>query len=104
MAEPLTQKCKYAVELHFRSWCYNHNIEYPITNRMMKKLYDLDKNNFYEDFCKLLRDNKIDYPFNDVNALLAMGTDDDDVPLAICAKARNVSIDQILEYLGLNNE
>lgn len=104
MAEPLTQKCKYAVELHFRSWCYNHNIEYPITNRMMKKLYDLDKNNFYEDFCKLLRDNKIDYPFNDVNALLAMGTDDDDVPLAICAKARNVSIDQILEYLGLNDE
>ena len=102
MAEPLVQKCRYALELHFRSWCYQHNIEYPITKRQLKKLYDMDKDDFYNEFCALLRENKIDYPLDDVHALLEMGEDTDDVPLEICAKARNVSINQILDLLGLN--
>lgn len=102
MAEPLVQKCKCALELHFRTWCYQHNVEYPITKRRLKRLYNLDKDSFYREFCKALKEDKIDYPLDNIQTLLKMGTDTNDVPLEICAKARNVSVNQILDLLGLN--
>ncbi|MBO5435379.1 DEAD/DEAH box helicase family protein [bacterium] len=102
LAEPLTQRCKFALELHFRTWCHNHNVPYPITDAELEKLHGLSKQDFYNEFCKVLRKNKVPYPLKDIKALLNMGSDGtDDVPLAICAKARNVSISQILDMLGV---
>lgn len=102
MAEPLTQRCRYALELHFRSWCYQHNIKYPITNEELKRMYGLSKNNFYKEFIQLIKTNNINYPLQDAQALLAIGENgDESVPLKICAKARNVSVNQILECLGI---
>lgn len=101
MAEPMTQRCKYAFELHFRSWCFNHKIEYPISNEKLKKIHDLDKRDFYNEFLNLIKSNNIAYPLQDAESLLAIGSNDEDVPLKICAKARNVSVSQILDMLGL---
>ena len=101
MAEPLTQRCKYAFELHFRSWCYKHGIDYPISDERLKRLYSLDKNAFNRAFINLVKKNKLSYPLQDADKLLAMGTNDDEIPLKICAKARNVSVSQILDMLGL---
>lgn len=103
LAEPLTQRCKYALELHFKSWCYQHGVKtYPITAQQLKSLYGLQKQDFYKEFCHLIKINHIDYPLNDIKRLLQMGTDDDDIPLEVCAKARNVSISQILDMLGID--
>jgi hypothetical protein len=103
LAEPLTQRCKYALELHFKSWCYQHGVKtYPITAQQLKSLYGLQKQDFYKEFCRLIKLNHIDYPLNDIKRLLHMGTDDDDIPLEVCAKARNVSISQILDMLGID--
>lgn len=102
LAEPMSHRCKYALELHFRTWCFNHGIDYPITNENLKKLYKLDKKDFYKEFCNIVQNNKLDYPLQDAHKLLEIGKNDNtDVPLTICAKARNVSISQILDMLGV---
>lgn len=102
LAEPMSHRCKYALELHFRTWCFNHNIDYPISDENLKKLYHLDKFEFYNEFCKIIKAKKLDYPLHDAESLLQIGQDGDtDVPLSICAKARNVSIAQILDMLGV---
>jgi superfamily II DNA or RNA helicase len=102
VAEPMTQRCKFALEMHFRSWCLKHKIKYPISDSDLEKLYGRSKNEFYAEFCDILRDNKIAYPLQDAKELLAIGENDStDVPLRICAKARNVSIKQILDVFGL---
>lgn len=101
LAEPLTQRCKYALEIHFRSWCLNHHVPYPISDADLVNLYKLDKNDFYKEFCKIIQLNKIDYPLQDAKQLMQLGTTKNsiDVPLAICAKARHISIEQILDLL-----
>lgn len=101
MAEPLTQRCKRAFELHFRTWCYHHGVKYPVTNEELKTIYSLDKKDFYEEFLGMIKTNKLAYPLDDAEALLTIGEHDDDVPLRICAKARNVSVAQVLDMLGL---
>lgn len=102
VAEPMTQRCKYALELHFKSWCYQHGVKYPITKKSLKRLYSLDKADFYKEFCQILRKNEIKYPLDDIHALLAMGANDDEIPLNICAKARSVSVAQILDMMGVS--
>lgn len=103
LAEPLTQRCKYALEIHFRSWCMNHNVPYPISDKELKELYSLDKNDFYKEFCNVIQKNQISYPLQDANMLMQIGKDQGtiDVPLDICAKARNVSIEQVLNLLEI---
>lgn len=102
LAEPMSHRCKYALELHFRTWCYNHGIDYPISDENLKKLYQLDKSDFYKEFCSIIKANKLNYPLHDADALLQFGQNGDtEVPLSICAKARNVSIAQILDMLGV---
>lgn len=102
LAEPITQRCKYALELHFRTWCHNHNIEYPITDEDLRKIHSLSKNDFYNAFCDVIQKNAISYPLKDINALISIGENEStDVPLRICAKARNVSVNQILDLLNI---
>ena len=103
VAESLTQRCRYAVELHFRSWCNNHGIPYPISDSDMQRLYNVSKEDFYDYLCKVIAANNLAYPLQDAEALLNIGpnTDPTDVPLKICAARRNVSISQILDELGL---
>ncbi len=102
VAEPMTQRCKFALELHFRTWCQIHNIEYPISDANLQKLYGLTKEDFYKEFSNIIKTNKIAYPLQDAKALLAIGENDSvDVPLRICAKARNVSIAQILDVFNI---
>lgn len=103
VAEPMTQRCKFALELHFRTWCQIHNIEYPISDSNLQKLYGLTKEDFYKEFGEIIRKNNIAYPLQDAKSLLSIGEEDStDVPLRICAKARNVSIAQILDVFGLS--
>lgn len=103
VAESLSHRCRYAVELHFRSWCNNHGIPYPISDNEMQRLYHVSKEDFYDYLCKVIAANNIAYPLQDAAALLNIGpnTDPTDVPLTICAASRNVSISQILDELGL---
>jgi len=104
VAEPLTQRCKYALELHFRSWCYANNIPYPISDSELTAMYNKTKNEFYKDFLRIIRINKIPYNLQDAQALLQIGNGDGQVPLSICASARNVSIEQILREFNIPNE
>lgn len=104
-AEPMKYRCRSALELHFRTWCEERNIEYPVTEKDRKRLYSLSKTEFYEEFCKIIDDNAIDYPLQDAQKLLSIGNDNSSIetPLKICAKARDVSVDQILDVLGISN-
>ena len=105
MAEPLTQRCKYALQLHFRSWCLAHNIPYPISDEELAEIYDRDISEFYDEFKKIVKMNKIEYPLGDAKKLLAIGSDPNsiDVPLSICCDARGVSIDQMTELIFGND-
>lgn len=103
VAEPMTQRCKYALELHFRSWCTAHHVPYPISDDDLTKLYSLSKEDFYRDFCQIIQNHNIAYPLQDAEQLINIGPQNGsmDVPLRICAQARNVSIRQILDVFGI---
>lgn len=105
VAEPMAQRCKYALEFHFRSWCENNHVPYPISDSDLQTLYGLSKTDFYDEFNKIIKSNNIAYPLQDAAALMTMGEDEDDtnnIPLSICAKYKNVSIRQILDTFGIN--
>ena len=99
MAEPLAHRCKYAIQLHFHSWCRNHGVEYPIGSKQLSELYGLDIADFHEELMKIIRKGKIDYPLHDADRLLAIGEDGKDPPLAICCQATNVSLDVLMDML-----
>lgn len=100
LAEPMAHRCKYALEIHFRSWCFAKGIPYPISNDELKKLYKLDKNDFYKEFCNIVKANKIDYPIYDADKLINP-EDKSEIPMWVCAKAKNVTIENILDMLGV---
>jgi hypothetical protein len=103
MAEPMSHRCKYALQLHFRSWCLNHNVPYPISDKELSELYGLDINDFYDEFCKILKKNRINYPLQDARALLRIGEGDStDAPLSICAEASGISINLITDMIFNN--
>lgn len=99
MAEPLAHRCKYAIQLHFCSWCRNHGVEYPISPEKLSELYGLEISDFYAELKKIIRAGKIQYPLQDAEKLLRIGEDGSDPPLAICCQATGVSVDQLIEML-----
>lgn len=102
VAEPMSQRCRIAVNIHFRKWCEAMNVPYPITKEELDRLGTVSSKDFNRYFRHLLAVNHIDYPLQDVAELLAFGEDDSDrIPLRICAKAKNVSVRAILELLEL---
>lgn len=105
VAETMSQRCKYALEFHFRSWCENNHVPYPISDNDLQRLYGLSKTDFYDEFNKIIKSNNIAYPLQDAAALMTMGENEDDtnnIPLSICAKYKNVSIRQILDTFGID--
>lgn len=99
MAEPLAHRCKYAVQLHFCSWCRNHGVEYPISAEKLSELYGLDITDFYSELKKIIKAGKIMYPLQDAEKLLRIGADGSDPPLAVCCQATGVTIEQLMELL-----
>lgn len=102
LAEPMAHRCKYALEIQFRSWCKVHGIEYPISDENLKKLYHLDKKEFYNEYAKIIESNGIDYPIYDVDTLFNPN-DKSIVPMAVCAQATNATIEAILDMLGVDD-
>lgn len=100
MAEPLSHRCKYALQIHFKSWCDRRGIEYPISQKALSEIYGLDIKDFYEEFKKILKAGKIDYPLYDVDKLLAMGKNGDkDPPLELCCRVTGTSIETLLDLI-----
>ena len=100
MAEPLSHRCKYALQLHFRSWCLNNGVPYPISDKELEEIYGLDVQDFYEEFKKIVKKNKIQYPLHDADALMKIGKGDStDVPLSICCETTGISIQQMTDLI-----
>ena len=100
-AEPMVQRCKSAFELHFRTYCYNNHFKYPLSDKELKEAYGKDIDEFKQIFANSIRKHKIDYPLQDAKALMNLKSTKDNinVPLAICAKARNISVEMVLDLL-----
>lgn len=99
MAEPLAHRCKYAIQMHFRTWCEYHNVEYPIQPAKLSEIYNLDIADFHKELLKIIRDGRINYPLHDAQKLLEIGKEGEDPPLAICCQATNVSLDALMDLL-----
>lgn len=100
MAEPLSHRCKYALQIHFKSWCDRRGVEYPITQKALSEIYGLDIKDFYEEFKRILKNGKIDYPLYDVDKLLAMGKNgNQDPPLELCCRVTGTSIETLLDLI-----
>lgn len=101
--ELLSQKCHWVLETHFRTWCYNNGIMYPISKEELKLFYGKDKKEFYDWFVNLLKKKKLDYPFYDVEKLLYIGTTKEDLntSLKVCCAIKNISVSEVLDILGV---
>lgn len=102
VAEPMSQRCRMAIHIHFRKWCEAMNVPYPITKEELDRMNNISSDDFVEHFKTLLASKHLDYPLQDAEQLLAFGEDDTDrIPLRICAKIKNVSVRAILDLLEL---
>lgn len=100
MAEPLAHRCKYALQLHFRSWCLNNGVPYPISDKELEEIYGLDPHDFYEEFKKIVENNKINYPLHDADKLMKVGKDGStDTPLAICCERSGISVKEMTDLI-----
>lgn len=104
VAEPMHQRCKMALELHFRKWCIANGLPYPITNDEMQRISELTKEDFLKEFEQNINNISPDYPLHDVEKLLSLAEADGVPPLRLFAKLKNVSIPQILNVLGVDNK
>ena len=102
VAEPMTQRCEEAFEAHFRRWCKNNSIPYPISDSELKKVYNLSKDDFVSYFKDTIKKHGIDYPMYDAKKLLEIGTKrPDGLPMDIFARWKDVSVSSILDLLGV---
>ncbi len=102
VAEPMQMRCKEAFEAHFKRWCIMNNVPYPITNKQLKEVYQLDKKDFVEYFENLIKTNQIDYPLRDAEKLIEIGKKrKDGLPIEIFARWKNISVTSILELLDV---
>ena len=102
VAEPMAQRCKEAFEAHFRRWCIQNEVEYPITDKQLRELYDMDKVDFIKYFQRVIKKNHLNYPMGDAKKLLSIGKDSKDgIPMEIFAKWKNVSVSAILDMLSV---
>ena len=102
VAEPMQMRCKEAFEAHFKRWCKMNKVEYPISNKKLKEIYNLEKEDFVKYFEKKIKENKLNYPMRDAEKLLEIGRKrKDGLPMDVFAKWKNISVNQILDLLGV---
>lgn len=100
MAEPMSHRCKYALQLHFQSWCRVNGVPYPISKRELTDMYGLEMTDFYDEFAKIIKKNKIKYPLQDAEALMAIGKDDPiEVPMSVCCEVTGISVQQMTDLI-----
>lgn len=100
VAEPMSQRCRIAINIHFKKWCEYNGIPYPISDKEFRKLEAMGKDDFLKYYKKMIESNKLDYPLQDAKKLVSYGDDDDrKIPLIACATVKNVSIRAILDML-----
>ena len=94
VAETMLQRCKIAFASHFRYWCDEHNIPFPITLKELKEVYGYDKTQFNEYFSNLVKNKKFNYPLGDAELLKQNGMD-------AIAQIWNLTTEKILYVLGV---
>lgn len=99
MVEPLAHRCKFAIQMHFYSWCAARGIDYPITDKRLTELYGLDIADFHKELLKIIRDGKINYPLHDAEKLLETDSNGTDPPLTLCCQATNVDVKTLMDML-----
>lgn len=106
VAEPASQRARLALIIHFQAWCDANNIPYSGIEDMVKLLKaesqkPTAQQTFINSFINLLKSKNLSYPLHDLQLLTSYGTSANasQIPLAVCAKAKNVSVRTILEMI-----
>lgn len=97
VAEPISHLCREAVNLHFKRWCRDRGVKYPVTTKELKEMYGIPENEWREDFKKILESSGLDYPWQDAEKIMTCAA----VPLEVFAREKQVSVPRILELLGV---
>jgi len=97
VAEPISYLCREAVNLHFKRWCRDNSINYPISKKYLKKLYGVPESEWRNQFKEVIEANGFDYPWQDAEKIMRCAA----VPLEVFAREKEVSIPRILELLGV---
>lgn len=92
VAEPMLQRCKIAFASHFRYWCHEHNIPFPITDKELREVYGYEKSEFNNYFYNLVKNGEFEYPLGDAELLKREGLD-------LIAQIWDLTADKIVEAL-----
>ena len=102
VAEPMSQRCRIAINIHFKQWCEANGIPYPISEKDLRAMEGMSKDAFRAYYSNVVKKHKLTYPLQDADKLVSYGDEGTNkAPLRICAKAKNVSIGAILDLLGV---
>lgn len=97
VAEPISHLCREAVNLHFKRWCRDRGIPFPITKKELKQMYGVPESTWRSEFEEVIQNHGLEYPWQDAEKIMRCAS----VPLDVFATTKNVSVPRILELLGV---
>lgn len=97
VAEPISYLCREAVNLHFKRWCRDRNISFPVTRKELKEMYGVPEATWRDEFKEIIENHGLEYPWQDAEKIMTCAA----VPLDVFAREKQVSVPRILELLGV---
>ena len=97
VGESLSKRCLDALELHFKRFCREKEIPFPIEWDALREQYGYDKQDVINELIKLIKNTTKEYPIGDAKKIMTATS----IPLDTFAKWKNVSIRNILKILGI---
>ena len=94
VAESMLQRCKMAFAAHFRVWCNEHKVPFPISDKELTQTYGLNKEDFNNYFKQLIETHKFNYPMGDAKKLLSK-----DSKFDLIANVWHLTAEQIVDRL-----
>lgn len=94
VAAPMLQRCKMAFASHFRYWCNEHDLPFPITDKELREVYGYSREEFNNYFYSVVKEGKFNYPLGDAELLKKEGLD-------LIAQVWNLTADKIIKALGV---
>lgn len=100
VAEPYAQRCKVALIGHInRRYLSVNNRTSVINHSDEDNLKVLGDEKFLNEIRTLLSKNKLDYPIDNPEKILNIGSHNDGLPLAVFAKWQNVSVKAVIDMI-----
>lgn len=96
------QRCKYALQLHFKSWCFANNKFYPINQQDLNSFYNenITLTQYLSAMQNIVKRNKLEYPIDNINKLRKLTSNSNhNLTLKQCCNKFDITCEDIINQI-----